>query len=164
MEAGQLGGMFHRQATSPEIAPTPVVGRPAWKLSCTSATRVQRCLRSANICFLVGGSVCETLQEPRLIESVDLPAEFLSSSGPSHLPQLFHNVPDLCPLFGCGCMHLFQSDAGWSLSEHSYARLLVCKHTESGIGTWPWDGSQVGSVIAWPFTQSLIHSLSPSFL
>ena len=38
----------------------------------------------------------------------------------------------------------------------------VCKHNTVslivlGIGVCPWDGSQVGPVIGWPFPQFLIH-------
>ena len=43
-------------------------------------------------------------------------------------------------------------------SEDSY----VCKHSRvslvvSGIGVCPWDGSQVGSIIGWTSSQSLLH-------
>jgi hypothetical protein len=58
-----------------------------------------------------------------------------------------------CLKFGCGSLHLFSSPAGWSLSEDSYASLLIV----SGIGSWPWDESQVGAVIGWPCTQFLLY-------
>jgi uncharacterized membrane protein (DUF106 family) len=45
----------------------------------------------------------------------------------------------------------------------------VCKHDRVSlivlvIGACPWDGSQVGLVIGWPFPQSLLPPLSPAFL
>ena len=52
----------------------------------------------------------------RLVDSVGLPVEFLSPLRPTVLPPILPLVPD-CPLFGCGCLHLSESAAGWSLSE-----------------------------------------------
>ena len=47
-------------------------------------------------------------------------------------------------MFGCGSLHLFQSAAGWSLSDDTYARLLSTNITVSlilsGISACPWDG------------------------
>uniref|UniRef100_A0A8C6HNG8 Synaptotagmin-like protein 5 n=1 Tax=Mus spicilegus TaxID=10103 RepID=A0A8C6HNG8_MUSSI len=47
-------------------------------------------------------------------------------------------VPELIPLFGCGSLHLFQSAAGWSLSDDRYANLFTASTQVSllvpGIG------------------------------
>jgi hypothetical protein len=45
----------------------------------------------------------------------------------------------------------------------------VCKHNSvililSETCVCPWDGSQVGTVIGWPFSQSLLHPLTLHFL
>ena len=56
----------------------------------------------AVICSSVGGSVSESCQGFRLVDSVGLPVEFLSCSGPSILLPIFHKSPDLWPVFGCG--------------------------------------------------------------
>jgi hypothetical protein len=42
------------------------------------------------LCSLVDGSVSESSQRSRLVDSVGLPVEFLSPSGLSIFPQLFH--------------------------------------------------------------------------
>jgi hypothetical protein len=39
-------------------------------------------------------------------------------------PNSSIRVSELCPMLGWQSLHLFQSAAGWSLSEDSYARLL----------------------------------------
>lgn len=88
---------------------------------------------------------------------------FLRSShllcGPSSFSNSFITVPELCPVIGYGSLHLFQSTAGWSLSEHSSARLMSAKHNRvslivSGIGAYPWDVFPVGPVIGWSCPQS----------
>ena len=75
---------------------------------------------------LVGGSVSESPQESKLVDSVGLPPmEFLSPLG--HLILTSNSpirLPKLCPIFGCGSLCLFQSAGRWSLSEDSYARFL----------------------------------------
>jgi hypothetical protein len=38
-------------------------------------------------------------------------------------PNSFTRLQEFCLMFGCGSLHLFWSDAEWSLSEDSYARL-----------------------------------------
>ena len=62
-------------------------------------------------------------------------------------------------MFGCASLHVFQSAAGWILSEDSYARLLSTCITRvtlivSGTDACPWDVSQVGMVIGWQFPHS----------
>ena len=61
-------------------------------------------------------------------------------------------VPNLQPMFDFMSLPLFQSGAGWNLSEANYATLL-----SAGIGACPRDGSQVVPGIIWLFSQSLIH-------
>ena len=57
-------------------------------------------------------------------------------------------------------LSMFPSAGGWSLSEDS-SRLLSASITEftksSRIGSCPWDRSQVGLVIGWPFSWSLLY-------
>jgi hypothetical protein len=89
---------------------------------------------------------------------------FLWSPSSLWVPQCFSNfstrLPELHLMFGCGSLHLFTLAARWSLSEDSYARLLSVTITvsliASGIGSCPWDGSQFGAVISWPFPSSLL--------
>jgi hypothetical protein len=59
---------------------------------------------------LVGGSVSESSQGSKLVDSLGLPVEFLSPSGPLILsPNSSIGIPDLYPKFGCGHLQLFQS-------------------------------------------------------
>ena len=47
--------------------------------------------------------------------------------------------PRLCPILGCGFLHLFQSGPGWILSEDNYAKLLsgsITKYTLSNVRDW----------------------------
>ena len=39
-------------------------------------------------------------------------------------------LPETCPMIGSGSLHLFQSGAGWRLSEDSYAKLLSASITK----------------------------------
>jgi hypothetical protein len=102
-------------------------------------------------CSLVGGSVSGSPQGSKLVGSVGLPVESLSSSGPSVLPQSLPQDSELYLMFGCGSLNLFLLAIEWSLSEDSYARLLSASITVSligpEIGSCPWDGSQFGPVV-----------------
>jgi hypothetical protein len=65
-------------------------------------------------------------------------------------------------MFVCGSLNLFLSVAEWSLSEYSYAKGLSARTRDgqlivSGIGSCPQDGSKVGPIIGWPFSQTLFH-------
>ena len=83
------------------------------------------------VCSLVGGSVSGNPQGSELVDSVGLLVEPLSLLGSSILPpNSSTRLPEPGPMFGCGSLHLFQSAAGWSLSEDSYARLLCVSKTE----------------------------------
>jgi hypothetical protein len=99
-----------------------------------------RVLGQAHICSLVGGS--------------DSESPWIQS-----LQSFLLWVPNLHPFFGCGCLYLSESAAGWSLTEDSL--LLSASITVSlvvlSIGACPWDESQVKSVIGWPPPQSLLH-------
>ena len=76
-------------------------------------------------CSLVVGSVSESSQEFRLVDSIGLPVESLTSLGPSILsPNSFTRPRELHLKFHCGSQHLSESVAGWSLSEDSYGRVL----------------------------------------
>ena len=69
---------------------------------------------------LVCGSDSESSQGPRFVDSFGLLVRFPSISGPSILSpnsslptsNSFISVPDLCLMFGCGYLYLFQSAAG----------------------------------------------------
>jgi hypothetical protein len=97
----------------------------------------------------------------RLIDSVGLLVDFLFILGPSISCQLLHKLPKPHPMFHSSFLILFQSPAGWSLSEYSYARLLSTSITVSlivsGVGACPWDRSQVGPVVGWPLPQPLFQ-------
>ena len=58
----------------------------------------------------------------------------------------------LCPLFGCGTLHPSAPAAGWMFSEDSFGTFLSTKIIVSlivsGIGPYPWEGAQVGLIIA----------------
>ena len=59
-------------------------------------------------------------------------------------PNSSINVPELCPVFGCGHLHVFQLTVVQSFSADNNPR-LSCKHNRvllilSGIGAYPWDG------------------------
>ena len=69
-------------------------------------------LTPAHISSLASGSVSESCQGSRLVESVGFPVESLFPSPSSILPPASIRVPDLHPKLGCGYLHLFQSDAG----------------------------------------------------
>jgi hypothetical protein len=74
-------------------------------------------------CSLVGSSVSGSSQRSGLVDSVCPPVGFTSLPCPSVLPSTVHEwpwPPSNCWLY----LHLSQSDAGWSFSEDSYARLL----------------------------------------
>jgi hypothetical protein len=67
----------------------------------------------------------------RLVDSVGLPVEFLSPLGPALLPPIFHRVPKLHPLFGCGCHHTHHSESpALSLTDDSHARFLSASITQ----------------------------------
>jgi hypothetical protein len=93
--------------------------------------RVGGNLGPAHVCSLVGGLVSESPQGSRLVDSVGLPEEFLSTFGaPSLSPNSSMRVPKLHPMFGCESLHLFESATEWSLSEDSYPRPLSTSITE----------------------------------
>jgi hypothetical protein len=62
-------------------------------------------------------------------------------------------------MFGCRFLQLFSLAVVWSLSEDSYARLLSASLksviNDVRVGSCPWNGSQFGAVINWPFPLSL---------
>jgi hypothetical protein len=64
----------------------------------------------------------------RLVGSVGLPVAScgipipLGACNPSSYSSI--KVPKLHSLFGCGCVHLSESAAGWNLSENSHAIFL----------------------------------------
>ena len=105
-------------------------------------------LVSSGICAMVGGSVSESSQGSRLIDSGGLPVELLSTLGPSFLTSS-KRVIKVHPMFGCKSQLLFQSPAGKILLEDSYTRFLsICMNKRvslivPAIGASSWDRSQV---------------------
>jgi hypothetical protein len=69
-------------------------------------------LGPAHACSLISGSVSESLQGSRLVDSVGLSVEFYPLLG--HNPSSYSSirVPKLHLLFGCGSLHLFPMAAG----------------------------------------------------
>ena len=82
-------------------------------------------LRPAHVCSLVVCSDSGDTQVSRLLDSIDfsygVPIMFESTVLVSTLPQDFQSS---CLMFGFGSLYLFQSAAGWRLSEDSYAMPL----------------------------------------
>jgi hypothetical protein len=158
-KASQLEGHTQCTATAFRIASVPVVQGPTWRPSCTSATYVQRGLSPA---YAVLWLVVQILRVLRVQDSwvcwsfrrVSIPFRAYNPSSYSSI-----RVPKLHPLFGCG--HLSVRVRCWV--EPLRGQIApICKHnivllTVSGIGAFPWDGSQVVSVNGWPFPQSLLH-------
>ena len=69
-----------------------------------------------HVCSLVGGSVSDSSQESRLVDSIGLPCgDPIPSVALNPSPTSSLRVPKLCPMFGCGPLYLFHSAAGWSL-------------------------------------------------
>jgi hypothetical protein len=123
--------------------------------------RVEWGLHPAHVCFLVGGSVSGSPQGSRLVDSVvGHPVEFLSLLDPSILPPTFtQDSPGSIWWLAVGlCICFGQMFGGTSQGTFILGSSYVCKHNRvslilSGIGSCPWDGSQV--------RQSFIdHSLS----
>ena len=114
-------------------------------------------------------SKVELLDSVFVLEDLELIVLAVSPLGLAILPPtLPQDSPSSYLMFGCEFLYLFPLVAGWSHSEDSHVRLLYASITVSlivsGIGACPWDGSQVGLVIGWPFSQSLLHFLSLNFL
>jgi hypothetical protein len=87
----------------------------------------------ALVCFFFFWLIVQSLGAPRVQVSwfccsscaVPTPSRFL---GPSQNPST--RLSELCPTFGCGCLRLFQSSAGWRVSADSYTRFLSASITE----------------------------------
>ena len=82
------------------------------------------------LCSLVGSSGSGSRKGSRLVDFVDLYVEYISTAGPSILPQILPHDPELDLIFGCESLHLFQSAAGWSFLEDSYVKLLSASIAE----------------------------------
>ena len=71
------------------------------------------CLVPPKVYSLIVGPVSGSSQRSRLVDSVHLPVVFPSPSGLSILPSILPlKVTNLCRMFHCGYLHLFQSPAG----------------------------------------------------
>ena len=118
---------------------------------------------------LVGGLVSENPQRSRLIDSLGLPVEFLSSSGPSILPlTLLYASPSHRQCLAVGlCISFSQL-----LDEASQKTVMLGSSLQynkvslivPGIGACPLDGSQVGPDIDCQVPQSLLYLPSLHFL
>jgi len=132
-----------------------------WRPSCTSAKYVQGSLGPAYIWSLVGGSVSE-YPKVQVGWLCWFPGKFLSSSGPVILLQFFNMSPQ-APSTVWVWVSVSVWISCWVLSRRGQ-HAPVCKHNRVSsivleIGACPWDWSQVGLVIGWPFSQCLLHSL-----
>jgi hypothetical protein len=77
-------------------------------------------LDTAHACPLVGGSDSGSPQGCSLVDFVGLLVESLSPFRSLSLsPNSSTRLLECCLMFGCGSLHLFKSDAKWSLSENS---------------------------------------------
>lgn len=102
--------------------------------------------------FWVGGSASESPNGPgQLILLVSLWSSYLLwGCNPSSYTSI--RIPKLHPYLAVGVCICLESAAGSLRGQHA----PVCKHNRvsfivSGISACPWDGSQVGKVIGWPF-------------
>ena len=97
----------------------------------------------------------------RLIDTVGLPVDFRFILGPSISCQLLHKLPKPHLMFDSSFLIL--SITCWVESfriqlcktafyKHNRVSLIV-----SGVGACPWDRSQVGPVVGWPFPQPLFQ-------
>ena len=126
-------------------------------------------LSLAHMYSLVGGSVFESSQGSRLVDSVGLPVEFLSHSGLSVLPPTLpkESLTSTQCLAVCICIYFSQQLSVvsqmivmlGSCPVHIRVSLIV-----SQIGAYPWDVSQIGLVTGWPSPQSLFHLYPCIFL
>ena len=97
-----------------------------------------------NICYMCTGSPRSSscmlfgwwfiIWEPTVVQASWLFWSSCRVTIPSISLTLFFNssksLSELSLKFGCGYLHLFQSAAGWSLTEDSYARLPSASITE----------------------------------
>ena len=81
-------------------------------------------LGSSHVCSLVGGSVSESPQSPRLVDSVGLPVKFLSHLGSSILLPILTLVPRLHPLFGSMKHVQMPTPKHWMNLKESYKRAV----------------------------------------
>ena len=105
-------------------------------------------LWSACVSSLVNASFSGSSQGFRLVDSVGLLVEFLTPSGHSILPQLFHKTP--WPLLNVWpWVFSSVSVSGWAEPlREQLCQASVCKHSRvplimSGTDAFPWDGSQI---------------------
>lgn len=106
---------------------------------------------------LVGGSVSSSPQRCRLLDSLGLPVESLTSSGPPILPpNSSSRLPELCLIFCCGSLDpciCFRELQGGASQRTVTPETPVCNRKKvssvvSGIGSCPWDG-KMGWVSVW---------------
>jgi hypothetical protein len=71
------------------------------EMSCTTAICVARASVPARVCSLLGGSVSESSQGSRLVDTVGFPVGFPSPLG-LHSSQFSLRVHGLHPVFDCG--------------------------------------------------------------
>ena len=165
-KAALLGNRYHTEGTALGRASAPVVRGPTWRLSCMSATYVTKA-SCKPLCVFGWWISLWLLPKVWLVVFVGHPVGFLSPSGPSIFPPNSSiRVPDLHSMFDCVYLQLFQSAAGWNLSEDSYAP--VYKHNRillimSGTGVCPWCVFKIWPVIGWPFLH-LCTIFVPAFL
>ena len=127
MEQGPWSGKRFRKS------PALVVGGPTCTWSCISAAYVGAGEAEIQLGCALSVSLSELPQGSRLVScpsscGVPFPSMALNPS-----PISPRRLPRLHPKFGCRPLYLFQSFAGWSLSEDIYARFLLCLSFGSGL-------------------------------
>ena len=120
-----------------------------------------KCVRGLDplpVYFLVGGSVSEPPQAHQLTLGVFC-GVFDPSSSLSSVLHSSTGLPEDCLMSGCGSLSSVSTCFWKSLSGDNYARLLSenISLIVSEIGSLTWNVSQVGPIIGWLFSQSLLH-------
>ena len=88
---------------------------------------------------MAGGSVSESFLVPRLVDTEGLLMGFFFFGGPHFFPPTLPKIPCVLCNVRLWALHLFQSGAGWRLSENNYAKLLsgsITKYILSIVRDW----------------------------
>ena len=77
-------------------------------------------------------------------------------------PNSFIRLQNLHLIFGYKFLHLFPLACWVEPLRRQLCQVPICKNNRAlsimlGIGSCPWNGSQFGTVINWPFPPSLPH-------
>jgi hypothetical protein len=161
-QLGQQGPYIGRQQSG--IVPIPVIRGPTWRSSYVLLLHMCVGWGRSSLFMLFGWWF--SVWEP---SRVQVSWHCWSSSRVSISCGLLNPPPnsskrlrELRLMFDCGSLHMFQSAVD-TASQKTFmlgSCLQVLQNIiklVSGIGSCPWNRSQVGPVIGWPFPQSLLH-------